>query len=176
MRALLQHCRLHRTRFRMVVEAEVVPATHALAVPHRQRHHHAFRLPKRVLYRPPLQPQGDNAAASASRALGQLSSSFAAPLTLIPPQFTVLFTGGNAESFSLAKVLRIFINDVDLPIANHSFVGMQTEFSVGIGANQILVGVHAVHGDVLVSGCPRGIYQVSFSPAPCSTPLWLTRM
>jgi len=98
---------------------------------------------------------------------------FSAPLALISLQFTVLLSGGNAEeAFKLGKVLRIFINDVDLPIANHSFLGLQTEFSLSIGSHQILVGVHAVHGDVLIDDCPRAIYQASLLLAPCSMPQW----
>ena len=76
-------------------------------------------------------------------------------------QFTVVLSGGNAETLSSAKTLRIYINDVDLPIANHTFHDMQTEFSISMSSHQLLVGVHAVHSDVFIQDCPRSFFQAS---------------
>jgi hypothetical protein len=74
-------------------------------------------------------------------------------------QFKVVLTGGNSETLSLEKMLRIYINDVDYPIANHSFLGLQAEYSIFMEANQMLVGIHAVHSDVLIRDCPHHFYQ-----------------
>jgi hypothetical protein len=58
-------------------------------------------------------------------------------------------------------VLGIYINDVEFPIANHSFSGMQTEYSITMGSHQLLVGVHAIHSDVSIPDCPHQFYKAS---------------
>jgi hypothetical protein len=91
------------------------------------------------------------------------AASFSLPLphTHASCQFTVVLSGGNAETPSSTKTLRIYINDVDLPIANHTFHDMQTEFSISMSSHQLLVGVHAVHSDVFIQDCPRSFFQAS---------------
>lgn len=83
---------------------------------------------------------------------------------ILPPisrQFFVSLSGGNIETLSSAKVLRIYFNDVDYAIANHTFHEMATEYSISMGPNQMLVGVHAVHSDVFIHDCPREFFQAS---------------
>ena len=58
-------------------------------------------------------------------------------------------------------MLGIYINDVEFPIANHSFSGMQTEYSITMGSHQLLVGVHAIHSDVSIPDCPHQFYKAS---------------
>jgi hypothetical protein len=83
------------------------------------------------------------------------------PHTHASRQFAVVLSGGSAETLSSAKTLRIYINDVDFPIANHTFHDMETEFSISMSPHQLLVGVHAVHSDVFIQDCPRSFFQAS---------------
>ncbi len=64
-----------------------------------------------------------------------------------------------AQTSAKQKVLSIYINEVEFSVANHSFYGMQTEFSITTAPQQLLVGVHAVHSDVFIPDCPQ-LYKV----------------